>query len=383
MRQDVEFASAGLTLRGWLYRPDGADGDRPAVVMSHGFSAVKEQGLDGFAERFAAAGMVVLAFDHRHLGASDGDERGRIVYQEQHDDTRAALGWLSQQPGVDADRIGLWGSSYSGAHAIFLGAFDPRVKVVVAQVPGLDVVGTLIAVAGREGFDGYLPVLVEDHARRNAGEPSAPFPVVAPDGQPSVLATPDSYEWFMASRSKAPNWVNQTTLESVSPSRRVQGGVVHRPRRPEAAARGGRGERQPGADRARSRRVRPGRGAEEAGRARLRSLRRVPRREPPRGRRRSGAGVVHHPPLTPGDPLSTGRIPIDDRSLRSTTPGRMFTGRVCRIPRGIRLPAPTKRRSGGWWRWWMTHPTSSGRGSSDPEAESESFVSVSSDCASG
>jgi cephalosporin-C deacetylase-like acetyl esterase len=64
---------------------------------------------------------------------------GRIVYQEQHDDTRAALGWLTQQSGVDAERIGLWGSSYSGAHAVFLGAFDPRVKVVVAQVPGLDV----------------------------------------------------------------------------------------------------------------------------------------------------------------------------------------------------------------------------------------------------
>ena len=130
MRQDVEFTSAGLTLRGWLYRPDGADGDRPAVVMSHGFSAVKEQGLDGFAQRFCAAGMIVLAFDHRHLGSSEGDQRGRIVYQEQHDDTRAALGWLTQQPGVDTERVGLWGSSYSGAHAIFLGAFDPRVKVV-------------------------------------------------------------------------------------------------------------------------------------------------------------------------------------------------------------------------------------------------------------
>ena len=216
MRLDVEFTSAGLTLRGWLYRPDGVADDRPGVVMSHGFSAVKEQGLHGFAERFAAAGIVVLAFDHRHLGASDGDERGRIVYQEQHDDTRAALGFLTQQPGVDAGRIGLWGSSYSGAHAIFLGAFDPRVNVVVAQVPGLDVVGTLIAIAGREGVDGYLPALVEDHARRNAGEPSAPFPVVAPDGQPSVLATPDSYEFFMASRSQAPNWLNQTTLESVA-----------------------------------------------------------------------------------------------------------------------------------------------------------------------
>ena len=128
----------------------------------------------------------------------------------------------------------MWGSSYSGAHAIFLGAFDPRVKVVVAQVPGLDVVGTLIAIAGREGFDGYLPVLVEDHARRNAGEPSAPFPVVAPAGEPSVLATPDSYDWFMAS-SFAPNWLNQTTLESVARAAEYKA-RIHRPGRPEAAA---------------------------------------------------------------------------------------------------------------------------------------------------
>ena len=90
-----------------------------------------------------------------------------------------------------------------GSHAIFLGAFDPRVKVVVAQVPGLDVVGTLIAIAGREGFLGFLGPLADDHVRRNAGAPSAPFPVVAPDGQPSVLATPDWYEWFTASRSYA------------------------------------------------------------------------------------------------------------------------------------------------------------------------------------
>jgi uncharacterized protein len=184
--------------------------------MSHGFSAVKEQGLDGFAQRFAAAGLVVLAFDHRHLGASDGEERGRIVFQEQHDDIRAALGWLSRQPGVDADRIGLWGSSYSGAHAIFMAAFDPRVKVVVSQVPSLDVVATLVSIAGREGFLSYLGPLADDHTRRNSGEPSAPFPVVAPEGEPSVLATPDSYDWFTRSKSSAPNWLNQTTLESVA-----------------------------------------------------------------------------------------------------------------------------------------------------------------------
>ena len=181
MRQDVEFTSAGLTLRGWLYRPDGAAANRPAVVMSHGFSAVKEQGLASYAERFVAEGLVVLVFDHRHLGASDGNARPHCA-EEQHDDTRSALDWITQQAGVDVDRIGLWGSSYSGGHAVFLGAFDPRVKAIVAQVPGLDVIDVLITLAGREAFLGYLSALVDDHVRRNAGEPSAPIPVVAPAG---------------------------------------------------------------------------------------------------------------------------------------------------------------------------------------------------------
>ena len=216
MREDVGFTSSGLTLRGWLYRPDGAVGATPAIVMSHGFSAVKEQGLASFAERFVAAGFTVLAFDHRHLGASDGAERGRVVFQEQHDDTRAALTWLGQQSGVDSERIGLWGSSYSGGHAVALGAVDPRVKVVVAQVPALDLVGTLMFVVGREGFLGLLGALVDDHARRNAGEPSAPIPVVGPAGEPSVLPRPDAYEWFVSTVPDAPNWLNQTTLESVA-----------------------------------------------------------------------------------------------------------------------------------------------------------------------
>jgi fermentation-respiration switch protein FrsA (DUF1100 family) len=184
--------------------------------MSHGFSAVKEQGLAAFAERFAAGGLVALVFDHRHLGASDGDERGRIVAQEQHDDTRSALDWLTQQAGVDIDRIGIWGSSYSGGHAVFIGAFDPRVKTVVAQVPALDLADVLMTLAGREAFLGYLSALADDHARRNAGEPSMPIPVVAPVGELSVLPTPDSYEFFTRSAADAPNWLNQTTFESVA-----------------------------------------------------------------------------------------------------------------------------------------------------------------------
>jgi hypothetical protein len=65
--------------------------------------------------------MIVLVFDHRHLGASDGDDRGRIVFQEQHDDL-AAASWIAQQPGVDTDRIGLWARLTRRARAVPRGA---------------------------------------------------------------------------------------------------------------------------------------------------------------------------------------------------------------------------------------------------------------------
>lgn len=214
MRKDVSFPSGGLTLRGWFYEPASPSGKAPVVVMSHGFSAVKEQGLEGFAEAFHRAGFAVLAFDHRHLGASDGADRGRVIPQEQHDDTRAALGWVGAQTGVDPEKIALWGSSYSGGHALFLGALDPRVKAVIAQVPAIDIARSLIAIAGRDGFNGYLHLLAQDHAVRNSGAPGGRIPVVAPPGQPSVLATPDSWDWFAMARTA--RWCETTSLESVA-----------------------------------------------------------------------------------------------------------------------------------------------------------------------
>src|SRR5262249_48005904 len=50
-------------------------------------------------------------------------------------DWRRAISFLEAHPAVDADRIGLWGTSYAGGHAIVLGATDRRLKAVVAQVP--------------------------------------------------------------------------------------------------------------------------------------------------------------------------------------------------------------------------------------------------------
>ena len=106
MRLDIEFDAEGVTLRGWLYRPDEATGPVPTVVMAHGFSAVKEMYLDSFAEAFAAGGLGALVFDNRNFGASDGEPRQEIDPWAQVRDYRHAITYATTLPEVDRDRIG-------------------------------------------------------------------------------------------------------------------------------------------------------------------------------------------------------------------------------------------------------------------------------------
>jgi cephalosporin-C deacetylase-like acetyl esterase len=135
MRRDIEINAEGTILRGWLYLPQGAKGRVPVVVMAHGFSAVKEMYLDRFAEVFSQAGIAALVYDNRNFGASDGEPRQEIDPWQQVRDYRHAITWVMSRAEIDADRIGVWGSSYSGGHVLVVGAIDRRVKCVVSQVP--------------------------------------------------------------------------------------------------------------------------------------------------------------------------------------------------------------------------------------------------------
>jgi len=218
MRRDVSFTSKGVTCRGWLRAPKGlGEGEQaPAIVMAHGFSGVKELDLDRFAAAFAAAGFVTLVFDYRFLGESDGEPRSQVLFREQQEDYRNAITWLSQQPSVDAERIGAWGTSYSGGHVLYLAAFDRRIKVAVVQAPAI---GTWRSIVARQGVDALRMMLSLTTADREARYPDEEphyMPVVAPPGQPAVLGTPDAYEWFVAGGTEfAPTWRNEVTMESV------------------------------------------------------------------------------------------------------------------------------------------------------------------------
>lgn len=111
MRRDIELDSEGVTLRGWLYTPTQVTQAAAAVVMAHGFSAVKEMRLDRFAEAFAAAGLVSLVFDYRGFGASDGTPRQDPDPAAQVADYRNAISCARRLKEVDGERIGIWGSS--------------------------------------------------------------------------------------------------------------------------------------------------------------------------------------------------------------------------------------------------------------------------------
>jgi uncharacterized protein len=138
-RIDVEFpATDGTKLAAWLFRPADRSKPLPAVTMAHGFSATRFHGIEPLARAFAEAGFVVLLHDHRNFGGSGGEPRHDIDPWCQIEEWRQAISYLESLDYVDSGRIGLWGTSFSGGHAIVLGATDRRVKAVVTQVPTID-----------------------------------------------------------------------------------------------------------------------------------------------------------------------------------------------------------------------------------------------------
>lgn len=139
------FTSPGYELAGVLFRPpktgpkaqpSGGDGPggAPGVVLVQGFGGFKEGTPPTLAAHLARNGYVVLTFDFRGFGESEGP-RGRLDPFGQVQDIRDGLTFLQQVDGVDGGRIALYGTSFGGGLVTYTAAVEPRAKAVVATVP--------------------------------------------------------------------------------------------------------------------------------------------------------------------------------------------------------------------------------------------------------
>jgi len=137
-RRDVSFPSGADSCAAWLYPAAGGAAAAPIVVMAHGLSGTRRDRLGPFAERFAAAGIAALVFDHRGFGDSTG-EPDLFHPARQLDDWRAAIAYARSLPGIDPSRVATFGSSMGGGNALAAAADDPRVAAAVSQVPFLDI----------------------------------------------------------------------------------------------------------------------------------------------------------------------------------------------------------------------------------------------------
>lgn len=217
-REDVEFLSDGVTVRGWLYRPDG-DGDVPAVVLAGGWCYVRELVMPHYAEAFAAAGIAALVFDYRNLGVSDGEPRQHLDPTAQIEDYRNALSFLERTDGIDSDRLGAWGISYSGGHVLVLAATDPRVKAIVSQIPVVDGYRNMRRVHGTMGWRRLWNAILEDR-RRRYDDPEQrlylPHASEDPENELSAWPFPETKVTFaQLQATEAPLYQNLSTMESV------------------------------------------------------------------------------------------------------------------------------------------------------------------------
>ncbi|HXB00634.1 MAG TPA: acetylxylan esterase, partial [Steroidobacteraceae bacterium] len=166
--KDVVYFSEGIACYAKIFYPQGFDPKRkpgiPAVVLGQGYAG-SHVSIEKYANRFAAKGLVAMAIDYRGWGFSEGFpelvkpvigggtardntrfvvkatevriKRTKLIPQEQQQDYRNAISYIQGEPGVDYQRIGVWGSSLAGGNATVVAGQDARVKAVSVQVPAI------------------------------------------------------------------------------------------------------------------------------------------------------------------------------------------------------------------------------------------------------
>ncbi|NWG46564.1 MAG: alpha/beta fold hydrolase [Alphaproteobacteria bacterium] len=249
VKTTVTIWSEGTRLAGDLYKPaDLQPGEkRPGIVLVNGFPGTKNgMARLGYAQTFAEAGYITLFFDFRGWGESESyyytledpaepDAEGNVTLKaravrtvndpiDRLADVQSALDWLAGEPGVDSERLGLWGTSFGGGNVLYVGSRDPRVKAIVAQVPYMgaydsppEVIAHVQAQASRKARGEIDP-----HAANTDLEQGANGPSGARD-----LARYRFYEPLeMAKRSDTPTLIIDAKDEELF-DRMINGNAAH------------------------------------------------------------------------------------------------------------------------------------------------------------
>jgi pimeloyl-ACP methyl ester carboxylesterase len=135
MQRNVTFKSDRLSISGIIETPKGMKpGERrPAFLVLHGFGSNKSSNNVRLpVAMLNELGYVTLRFDMRGCGESEG-ERGNLICLEQVSDTSNAVTFMREQPEVVPDKIGLIGSSFGAAVAVYAGGVDKRVGAVISS----------------------------------------------------------------------------------------------------------------------------------------------------------------------------------------------------------------------------------------------------------
>lgn len=202
-RQDVEIRSGDDAVAAWFY-PASTDAERaPCVVMSHGFSLTRHDGLAPYAEAFAAAGTHALVFDPRYLGDSGGHPRQRFRIGAQQQDWQAVVEHVRARPEVDTDRVGAWAFSFGAgivASLLVRGRLDVCAAMLLCPfVDGL-----------RRTTQTPLPDLlrVVPYAARDLLGRGVTVPVTAEPGHLGAMTFPGEAAGFAGSVPPGSPWRN-------------------------------------------------------------------------------------------------------------------------------------------------------------------------------
>jgi fermentation-respiration switch protein FrsA (DUF1100 family) len=213
----VSFTSQGLSLVGDLRIPDdspyaGPNG-LPALTFTGPLSGVRDQVVGTYAAWLAGKGFVTLAFDHRNFGDSEGEPRQHEDSAGKTADLRDSVGYLSQRPEVDADRVGVVGVCLGGGYAVRAAAFDPRVRAVAGVGGAYTSPQRVISQLGIDGYRGILESAVTNLEREREGGEIAYVPAVSIDG-PGAMHGEEPFAYYGTERSKSAVWENRMTVDS-------------------------------------------------------------------------------------------------------------------------------------------------------------------------